>query len=77
MDNIEYINTEKSYYTKPLRLTRKGLGYFEKIVLLSLIFIFAMMTIYPPQNESYAATQKVMWGKTELKPGKLGKSFTS
>ena len=51
MDNIEYINTEKSYYTKPLRLTRKGLGYFEKIVLL-LIFIFAMMTMYPPQNES-------------------------
>ena len=38
MDNIEYINTEKSYYTKPLRLTRKGLGYFEKIVLLNFYF---------------------------------------
>ena len=46
---------------------KKTIGIFV------LSFILGIFITFLPQTEVQAATYKVMWGKTELKQGQLGK----
>jgi TldD protein len=45
----------------------------KKTVQLAIVFILLISVMILNTNEASAATTKVMWGKTELKVGQIGK----
>lgn len=45
----------------------------KRVLTLALIFTIAILSVFTQNNEASAATIKVMWGKTELKSGQIGK----